>query len=46
MMQYNEMQPYDWYFVRKIRKGIEVPLPILNILDSIDEKYNILKLNI
>lgn len=41
--QYNELQPYDWYFTRFIRKGIEVPKEVIDITNEIDEKYKKLK---
>lgn len=45
-LQFDEMKVYDWHFVRKIRKGVEVPIDILNELNEIDERYNALKLEI
>ena len=41
--QYDELQPYDWYFTRFIRKGVEVPKEIIDITNNIDEKYKKLK---
>jgi len=41
--QYDELQPYDWYFTRLVRKGIEVPKEIVDITNRIDEKYKTLK---
>lgn len=45
-MQYNELQTTDWYFVRKVELGIEVPQEILDERDSIRKKYNDLKANV
>lgn len=41
--QYDELQPYDWYFTRFTRKGIEVPKEVIDITNEIDEKYKKLK---
>lgn len=45
-MQYDELQPTDWYFVRKVELGIEVPIEIINERLSIRAKYDLLKLEI
>lgn len=45
-MQYSELKSTDWYFVRKVELGIEVPQEILDERDSIRKKYNDLKANV
>jgi hypothetical protein len=42
-LQYNEMEPYDWYFIRLFRKGTAVPQEILDIITEIELRYNNLK---
>lgn len=38
-LQYQELLPTDWYFVRQIETGIEVPAEILLQRTEIREKY-------
>ena len=45
-MQYQELQPTDWYFVRKVELGIDVPNDIINERLAIREKYDLLKLEL
>jgi hypothetical protein len=42
-LQYDEMQPLDWYFIRLFRKGTAVPQEILDIITEIELRYNNLK---
>ena len=42
-MQYDELQLTDWYFVRKLELGIEVPNEIILERLSIRKKYDDLK---
>ena len=39
-MQYVELLPTDWYFVRKVETGIEVPSEILEQRTAIRNKYS------
>lgn len=39
-MQYNELLPTDWYFVRKAELGIDVPQFILDERQAIRDKYS------
>lgn len=41
-----ELQKTDWYYIRAIETGIEIPIDILQERISIREKYDNLKLNI
>ena len=38
-MQYQELLPTDWYFVRKFETGVEVPNEILIERQAIRDKY-------
>ena len=40
-----ELRKYDDWFIRKIRKGIEVPIEIIEACNEIDERYFELGLN-
>ena len=42
-MQYNELKSTDWYFVRKIDLGIEVPIEVIEARLAIRLKYDNLK---
>jgi hypothetical protein len=39
-LQYEELLPTDWYFVRLIEKNITIPEEILNEREQIRIKYN------
>lgn len=41
--QYDELKSTDWYFVRKVELGIDVPIDIINIRLAIRKKYDDLK---
>jgi hypothetical protein len=41
--QYDELQPTDWYFVRKVELGIDVPNDIILERLAIRKKYDDLK---
>ena len=45
-MQFDELQPTDWYFVRKVELGIDVPTEIIEQRLAIREKYDLLKLEL
>lgn len=45
-MQYDDLKLTDWYFVRKVELGIDVPNEIINERLAIREKYDLLKLEI
>jgi len=45
-MQYQELSITDWYFVRKVELGIDVPTEIINERLAIREKYDLLKLEL
>lgn len=42
-MQYSELEPTDWYFVRKVELGIDVPNEIILERLAIRKKYDDLK---
>jgi len=42
--QFNELQPTDWYFVRKVELGIDVPDEIILERLAIRKKYDDLKI--
>ena len=42
-MQYNELKSTDWYFVRKVELGIEVPNEVIEARLAIRLKYDNLK---
>lgn len=46
LQQYEELLPTDWYFIKFLETGQEVPLEIKNIRLGIKEKYNNLINNI
>lgn len=39
-LQYQELQPTDWYFIRRLETGAEIPLEVLEQRQAIREKYN------
>lgn len=42
-MQYNELKSTDWYFVRKVELGVEVPNEVIEDRLAIRKKYDDLK---
>ena len=42
-MQFDELQPTDWCFIRQIETGIEVPKEILEQRQAIRDKYSQMK---
>jgi hypothetical protein len=42
-MQYIELQPTDWYFVRKVELGVDVPNEVILERLAIRKKYDDLK---
>ena len=45
-LQYEELKVTDWYFVRKVELGIEIPLEIIKQRLEIRAKYDNLKLDL
>lgn len=45
-LQYEELKVTDWYFVRKVELGIEIPLEIIKQRLEIRAKYDALKLDL
>ena len=45
-MQYNELKSTDWYFVRKVELGAEVPNEVIESRLAIRLKYDNLKANV
>lgn len=43
LQQYEELQPTDWYFVRKIELGVDVPNEVIESRLTIRKKYDNLK---
>jgi hypothetical protein len=44
--QYKELQETDWYYIKNIETGVEIPIDILQERTLIRQKYDNLKLNI
>ncbi len=44
--QYDELKSTDWYFVRKVELGVEVPNEVIEARLAIRKKYNDLKANV
>jgi len=42
-MQFDELQPTDWYFVRKVELDVEVPNEVIEYRLAIRKKYDDLK---
>lgn len=39
-LQYQELKPTDWYFIRRLDTGQEIPAEVLQLRQEIRDRYN------